>query len=78
MSDPFAQKQEHPFYIKHLICIVVLLSCVSGLVACGKRAGRIDPPPEVTEDTFPRTYPDPALDPKPTYKPAKVLNSSGL
>ena len=32
---------------------------------CGKKPGMVDPPPEVTSDTFPRTYPDPAMDPKP-------------
>jgi hypothetical protein len=35
------------------------------LAGCGKKPGSVDPPPEVTNDTFPQVYPDPATDPKP-------------
>jgi hypothetical protein len=35
------------------------------LTACGKKPGAVDPPPDVAEDHFPQTYPDPATDPKP-------------
>ena len=48
---------------------LLAVGLVSGLTACGKKAGRVDPPPEVEIDQFPRVYPAPALDPKPTYDP---------
>ena len=44
---------------------LLLVALGLSLAACGKRPGSVDPPPDVTNDTFPRTYPDPATDPKP-------------
>jgi len=45
--------------------LLVFLALGLTLAACGKKPGQIDPPPDLTEDHFPRTYPDPAMDPKP-------------
>jgi hypothetical protein len=46
------------------LCLLVLgLS----LAACGKKPGSVDPPDNVTNDTFPLTYPDPTTDPAATY-----------
>jgi predicted small lipoprotein YifL len=39
------------------------------LAACGKKAGRLDPPPDVENDKYPMTYPDSATDPKPEPAP---------
>ena len=44
---------------------VMPLVLVLSLTACGKRPGKIDPPPDVEDDRFPQAYPDPATDPKP-------------
>ena len=35
------------------------------LCACGKKPNQVDPPPGAEETVFPKTYPDPATDPKP-------------
>jgi len=48
------------------------LSLALALVAvggCGIKPGKVSPPPGVSKDTFPKTYPDPSTDPKP--QPAK-------
>lgn len=45
-------------------CLVLVMSSFV-LSACGKKPGMVDPPPDVTEDRFPLTYPDPATDPRP-------------
>lgn len=45
--------------------LLVFLVLSFALTACGKKPGQIDPPPDLAEDHFPRTYPDPATDPKP-------------
>jgi len=36
-----------------------------GLGGCGKKPGHVEPPAAVVTDSYPRTYPDPATDPKP-------------
>jgi hypothetical protein len=46
-------------------CFLALMAPGFLLGACGKKPGSIDPPPDVTDDHFPRVYPDPATDPKP-------------
>ncbi len=47
--------------------VVLLALALSGILsACGKKPSEVDPPPGVTNDTFPKTYPDPSTDPKPT------------
>jgi predicted small lipoprotein YifL len=43
---------------------LLALLCLT-LAGCGKKPGHVDPPIDVTEDHFPRVYPDPATDPKP-------------
>lgn len=45
--------------------IAVLLLASLALGACGKKPRVVDPPQGKAADTFPQTYPDPALDPKP-------------
>lgn len=52
---------------KHVIpasLAVLLILLTFSLTACGKKPGFVDPPPNVEEDQFPRTYPDPSTDPK--------------
>lgn len=44
------------------LALVVLSLTLAG---CGKKPSQLDPPPDVTEDHFPLSYPDPATDPKP-------------
>jgi hypothetical protein len=48
-----------------LPAIAFAIVLAAALSACGKKPSSVDPPPDVTEDHFPRTYPDPATDPKP-------------
>jgi hypothetical protein len=48
-----------------LLLGVMTLGFGLGLGGCGKQARQVDPPPDVTDDNFPRPYPNPALDPKP-------------
>lgn len=38
------------------------------LSGCGIKPGELSPPANAKKSEFPRTYPDPATDPKP-YKP---------
>lgn len=38
------------------------------LSGCGIKPGELEPPANANKSEFPRTYPDPATDPKP-YKP---------
>lgn len=47
------------------VLVLVMLAIVSGLSACGKKPGHVDPPVGVPEEGFPHTYPDPSTDPKP-------------
>lgn len=56
MPDHRTRRQGH---------LLLLLGLGLILASCGKKAGHVDPPPDVTEDHFPLTYPDPATDPKP-------------
>jgi len=65
MSDQNRLRQDYQKSRRHAGFFLVL--CLLGVVltACGKKPGHLDPPPTVTEDTFPQTYPDPATDPKP-------------
>lgn len=44
---------------------LVALSLLLALSACGVKPNELDPPPGVKKDSFPKTYPDPANDPKP-------------
>jgi hypothetical protein len=43
---------------------MALLLPFLSLCACGKKPNQLDPPPGAEDSTFPRTYPDPATDPK--------------
>ena len=54
-----------PLAFTHLLLALALVS-VSG---CGIKPGKVSPPPGVSKDTFPRTYPDPSTDPKPVQPP---------
>ena len=60
MSENGSQKQAG-----RAAAFILLAACVFMLAACGKKPGKVDAPPYVTNDTFPQTYPDPATDPKP-------------
>lgn len=40
-----------------------LLAAAAVLAACGVKPQDVDPPPGAREGMFPRTYPNPALDP---------------
>lgn len=53
--------------MKHRIAVtVVALAAALTLSGCGKKPKLVDaPPPEGQVDPFPRTYPNPSLDPKP-------------
>jgi hypothetical protein len=60
MSEPKDQKQ-----VRRIGASVALLLMCLAVAACGKRPGAVDPPPDVTDDKFPLTYPDLSTDPKP-------------
>ena len=47
------------------LSLVLALTAVSG---CGIKPGKLAPPPGVSKDTYPKTYPDPSTDPKPQSK----------
>jgi predicted small lipoprotein YifL len=64
MSDDQGQRQVRQKITLKAAILLVLLALGFSLTACGKKAGHVDPPPEVTIDQFPRVYPDPATDPK--------------
>jgi hypothetical protein len=65
MADrqPGKQAAARVFVLCRVFFCVIALGLV--LSACGKKPSSVDPPPDVTEDHFPRVYPDPATDPKP-------------
>jgi len=65
MSDPDLQKQAWNHASLRFAPMLALLLLCLGLVACGKKPSEVDPPTDVTNDQFPRIYPDPATDPKP-------------
>ena len=44
------------------LTLALALVAVGG---CGIKPNKVSPPPSVQKDTFPKTYPDPATDPKP-------------
>jgi hypothetical protein len=45
------------------LAVIALASCL--LASCGVKPGHVDAPSGPENDTFPRTYPDPATDPAP-------------
>ena len=47
------------------VSLALALAVVSG---CGIKPGKLAPPPGVSKDTYPKTYPDPSTDPKPQSK----------
>jgi hypothetical protein len=54
-----------------MIRTTVLCLCLAALLAgCGIKPNKVDPPPGADKDYFPKTYPDPSLDPAP--KPGAV------
>lgn len=48
--------------------IVLTIGLSLTLAACGIKPNQVSAPPELKKDTFPKTYPDPATDPKPEKK----------
>lgn len=50
------------FSLPFHLTLALALVAVGG---CGIKPNKVSPPPSVTKDTFPQTYPDPATDPKP-------------
>jgi hypothetical protein len=61
MSESTSKKQAY----RHVLSMLMLMILGFVLTGCGKRATMVDAPDSVTDDTFPRVYPDPATDPKP-------------
>jgi hypothetical protein len=51
--------------VKNLLALLLLMFLLAPLTACGKKPNQVDPPPGVEDSAFPKTYPDPATDPKP-------------
>jgi len=64
MTDARQRKQAR-FRFYYAGFALILVCAGFALAGCGKKPSSVDPPPEVTNDTFPRAYPDPATDPKP-------------
>lgn len=48
--------------------LIAVVLC-AGLSGCGKKPEFVSPPQGEEADRFPRTYPNPALDPKPESTP---------
>jgi len=65
MPDRRSRKQTLAAARRRLTGVAALLLLVLPLGACGKKPDQVDPPPGAEQSTFPRTYPDPATDPKP-------------
>jgi len=63
MSEVARPAQVPTLNFYKLTVLLAGLGLVLTLGACGKRAGKIDPPPGTVDDTFPRVYPDPKTDP---------------
>ena len=61
MSGSNYKKQVYGRTLAALSLVILGLA----LVGCGKRAAMVDAPDSVTDDTFPRIYPDTATDPQP-------------
>jgi predicted small lipoprotein YifL len=53
---------------KTIVSLCVALALLAG---CGVKPPRVDPPQGADKDYFPRTYPDPATDPRPD--PEKLI-----
>ena len=49
--------------MRNVFCVLIVLSF--SLAACGKKPASVDPPLGAEDNVFPKTYPDPATDPKP-------------
>jgi hypothetical protein len=47
------------------ILSLAVMALLAGITGCGIKPSKVDPPPSVRHDTFPKTYPDPETDPKP-------------
>ena len=47
------------------ICALLALAFVVPMAGCGIKPNKVDPPPSVKVDKFPKTYPNQATDPKP-------------
>lgn len=50
--------------MKRAVSILFILTCLC-LAGCGIKPDQVDPPPGVSPDPFPYTYPDPLTDPRP-------------
>ena len=55
----------NPSFLKKLCLALTLVVLAFGLSACGKKPKDVDPPLGANPKDYPRTYPDPATDPKP-------------
>lgn len=55
----------HILLQKSWLMLTLMVVIVTGLAGCGKKPTLLDPPPGTPATAFPRTYPDPATDPKP-------------
>ena len=44
--------------MRTLFIILLMITCITGLSACGKKQARLDPPDRKLS-AYPRTYPDP-------------------
>jgi hypothetical protein len=60
MSESSSKKQAY----RHVLFMLALMVLGFALGGCGKRATMVDAPDSVTDDTFPRVYPDLDTDPK--------------
>lgn len=68
---PSAQTASMHTQRTHFFTLVLLaFALLLPLSACGKKPSVVDPPPEVVEDHFPRSYPDASTDPAATVPPA--------
>lgn len=47
------------------LILILLLTVALPLAACGRKPGTVDAPPGAADTGFPRTYPNPDLDPEP-------------
>lgn len=50
--------------LRNKLFLFATLACLLLTAACGIKPAHVDAPPGSDPKVFPRTYPDPALDPK--------------
>lgn len=54
-----------PFRLLPVLALVALTLVMAG---CGIKPAKLSPPPGVSKDSYPKTYPDPSTDPQPKSK----------